>query len=141
MMNATIRIELNNLDKAKVEVEALLVYINELAKTYPTTFKNEPKDEEVEVEEKKPAPKKRVGKIKRAEGTVEKGSEETPEPKDEPAITLQELTALGKKVVAAGKRDEAKALIAEYSPRGTLSATPKDKYDELATKLGELLDA
>lgn len=144
MMTVTIKIENSNLPKARTEVEALLVYIAELEKTYPSA--DAPK---AEAPKKTTTRKPRKPKVDvKATAEVEKvDPEDIPEPvkapeipeEDDPQlITLEALTALGKEVVKAGKRDEAKALIGKYSSSGKLSSVPADKYDELAVALKAL---
>jgi pyruvate/2-oxoglutarate dehydrogenase complex dihydrolipoamide acyltransferase (E2) component len=124
MLTATIKIELNALEKAKVEVEALLVYIDELAKTYPTTFKDAPKEEVKKEAPKKEAPKKEAPK---KEEEVKEATSE---------VTLEALTDKAR-TLAKTKREEVKDAIASFGA-GKLSSVPVDKYDELYAKLEEL---
>ena len=136
MMNVQIRIELNALDKAKVEVEALLVTIDALSKTYETTFK-EP------VVAKEPAPVKKAKKapVKKApkpEPTPEPKPEPTPEPKPAASVTLPKLTDLAKKAVAAKGRDVVKKAIAEYGT-GKLSSVPEENWEALEAELNGMI--
>lgn len=138
MMTINLKIELSNLDKAMTEIEALKNMVLDLAKTYPTTFKD------VEVE----TPKEVVKKAPRKPRTTKpKPTEEVSkdEPKPEPVptedtpkgITLEALTELAKAKVKDGFRAEAKALIAQFSTSGKLSSVPENEY----TKLADLLEA
>ena len=137
MTQVTIKIELNNLDKAMTEVKALETYIKELAKTYPTTFP-------VTEDEKKPAPKR----TKAAQKPV-KETKEVPEPvKEEKAVktppktkkvpTLPELTALAKEAVAKSDRETVKAVIVKHGA-AKLSAIDEANYPALKAELEALV--
>ena len=142
-MTINIRIELSALDKAMTEIKALENMVLDLAKTYPTTFKDveptieeapkktrKPRTKKAEVEQEDVKPAKEVSEPVKEEKTVIEPSKE--------GITLAELTDLAKSVVKGGKREEAKTLIAEYSTSGKLSSVPEDKYVELAEALKAL---
>ncbi len=134
MMNVQIRIELNALDKAKVEVEALLVTIDALSKTYETTFK-EPAPEPTPVKKAKKAP------VKKPEPAPVKKPEPTPEPTPEPkpaTVTLPKLTDLAKKAVAAKGRDVVKKAIADYGT-GKLSSVPEENWEALEAELNGMI--
>ena len=141
MMTVTIKIENSNLDKAKVEVEALLVYISELAKTYETTFKEPIAEPVVEKKTRKPRAKKtetapeEVKPVKEVSEPVEEEKTVT-EPSTD-SINLKALTDLARTVAQTSKekREETKKLIGEYSTSGKLSSVPAEKYDELAEAL------
>ena len=140
MTTVTIKIENNNLGKAKTEVEALLVYIDTLAKTYETAS----------ISEDKPAPKKRVVKKAPIKDEVKpepkEEVKEIPEPvqeekpvetPSETTLTLADMTALAKEAVAGSDRDKVKDLIASYG-KGKLSTVDADKFVELAEELKAL---
>jgi len=144
MLTVTIKIENNNLGKAKTELEALLVTVNELAKTYPTEG-----IEEVIPLAEKPVTKKRAPRTKKVaeepevKAEVEKEVEPEPTPvKEEKAVekpsedtlTLADMTALAKKAVAGSDRDTVKDLIASYG-KGKLSSVEEAKFEPLAAEL------
>lgn len=137
MTTVTIKIENNNLGKAKIEVEALLVYIDTLAKTYPTDFEDKPE------EKKKPVRKTRTT-TKKPEVTTEpeKETKEVVEPVEEKKptegdLTLADMTALAKAAVAGSDRDTVKELIASYG-KGKLSSVDTAVFDKLAGELKAL---
>lgn len=144
MITVNLKIELSNLDKAMTEIEALKNMVLDLSNTYPTTFKTPPAVEEEEVVSEAPTTKPKRKRRSKAEIEAEKTVEKVPPAKEEAeaeelgTMTLEALTELAKSVVKAGFRDEAKALIAEYSTSGKLSSVPTDKYETLASALKTL---
>ena len=147
MLQVSLKIELNNLDKAKTELNALLVTVAELEKVYG----NSETADVNEVAKETPAPKKRATRKKATPKTEdapkpvveeEKASEPVEEEKateDAPTtdLTLGDLTALAKKAVAKAGRDTVKDLIASFG-KGKLSSVDADKYEALATELNGL---
>ena len=135
MTQITIKIELSGLDKAMTEVKAVEAYILELAKTYPTTFKQPS-------EEVKTAPKT-VKRAKKVSEPVEEVKEvkEPSKPKEEPTpkdISLADLTTLAKATVATAGRDAVKDLVASFSTTAKLSDVPTEKFSELVEALKAL---
>lgn len=152
MVQVTVKVELNNLDKARAEVNALLVYIDELAKTYApdmvfasqVTDKPEPKKVTVKgtakVDKTEPkaeataTKKRRVAKLK---AKVEPEPEPTPEP-TKTAVDAKSLIALARETVARGvDRNKIKAIIAEYGA-SKIDSIPTDKMAEFAEKVKAL---
>lgn len=136
MMTVTIKIENNNLQKAKTEIEALLVTVDALAKTYPTEF-----NEKTEEVKPKTTRKPRTTKPKAEKVVEEKVVEEKVE-KVATTLTLADLTGLAKKAVAGSDRDTVKDLIASFSTSGKLSGMTKEEdKNKLAVELKKLANA
>lgn len=140
MITVNIKIENNNLQKARTEVEALLVYIDTLAKTYPTEFveaKEVKKTVRKRATTKKPAvePEVKDEEVKETKKVSEPVKEE--KTVTEATLTLADLTALAKKAVAGSDRDTVKDLIASYG-KGKLSSVEEDKFEALAEELKAL---
>jgi outer membrane biosynthesis protein TonB len=144
MMNVALKIELNNLDKAMTEIDALRAMVLELAKTYPTTFKTEVEETPVKktpVAPKKPKRTKKVSEPVKEVKEVKEPTVEVKQEEDEVAekvtetMALSDLTALARETVAKSGRDAVKELVASFSSTSKLSDVPTDKYEELATAL------
>ena len=135
MTQVTIKIELNNLDKALVEVKALETYIKELAKTYPTTFAT------VTEEEKPKTPRKRTRTAKKEPEATKKVPEPTKEPEkpSETILSLSEMTELAKQAVAKVGRDIVREIVAKYGT-GRISSIDEKDYKDLEKELKELLN-
>lgn len=139
MLQVSIKVELNGLDKAENEVKALLVYINELKKTYAPDL----------VTPEKKAPTKAV-KTPSKPKQAPKVSEPTPEPKKAPKaktapkaepkteITHKDLIELARGAVAVGTpRPKIKELIASFGVT-KIDAIPDDKIADFAEKIKAL---
>ena len=99
MIQVGIKIELSGLDKARKEVEALLVYIDELEKSYPVAKKEEvaPKEEVKPKTTRKPRTTKPKTAVKPKE-EVKEVAEPTPTPKTAQKgsdVTEADILALG----------------------------------------------
>ena len=131
MTQVTIKIELNNLDKAMTEVKALETYIKELAKTYPTA------GIETETPVETPKPAKKAMKKAEPKPTPAKEEKAVKTPSEE-KIDLAGLTALAKKAVTATDRETVKALITKHGA-SKLSALDEAEYPALKAELEKLV--
>ena len=136
MLQVTIKVELNALDKAETEVNALLVYINELKKTYAPELAKEP--------EPKPTRKPRATKKAEPKQEPVKAEKTEPEPTSKPeptkneGVTAQDLIALARDTVKRGvDRKLVKDIIAEYGV-SKIDSIPEDKREEFAEKVKAL---
>ena len=132
MLQVTIKIELNALDKAKTELLALLGTVDELAKTYKTTFNSIVTDtvEEPTPKVEEPTPKVEEPKKAPVKKKAPKKVEEPVDDKSEP-ITLAVVTSIAKAAVKTHGRDQVKDIISKFSEDGKISGTPEDKLEAL----------